>query len=210
MVEWWMELMMMMMMVSRPKSNLPYLTQREYLVRTTTNQPIRSFIAKVYVLGTFRTKNASDYRQGYSIPSYHVSDDDDGDALDWQGKAMMMMMMMVMITSIGKARQNNHFCHEQRHAKISCVKRGQDRVVGSLSLLGGLWNIVSLEVKEMVWGKRRLLDCCLCSVALKMEGEERKGKERKGEERKASKHASRQVSRYLCISGVQLTQGTTF
>lgn len=36
MVEWWME--MMMMMVSRPKSILPYLTQREYLVRTTTNQ----------------------------------------------------------------------------------------------------------------------------------------------------------------------------
>lgn len=36
MVEWCME-MMMMMMVSRPKSNL-LSTQREYLVRTTTNQ----------------------------------------------------------------------------------------------------------------------------------------------------------------------------
>lgn len=47
MVEWSME----MMMVSRPKSNLPYLTQREYLPSTTTNQS-DLFIAKVYVLGT--------------------------------------------------------------------------------------------------------------------------------------------------------------
>lgn len=166
MVEWSMEMMMMrmMMMVSRPKSNRPYLTQREYLVRTTINQS-DLFIAKVYVLGTFRTKKTSDYRQGDSIPSYTMSP---------------MMMTMIMMTSIGKARQNNHFCREQRHAKISCVKRGQGRVVGSLSLLGGLWNI-SLEVKEMVWGKRRLLDklFVFCLLEDGRGGEERKGKGRK-------------------------------
>lgn len=121
-------------------------------------------------------KRASDYRQGYSIPSYTMS-----------SSMMTMTMVMVMMTSIGKARQNNHFCREQRHAQSSCVKRGKDRVVGSLSLLGGLWNIVSLEVKEMVWGKRRLVESCLCSVFLQMEGEERRGKERRGKERKASK-----------------------
>lgn len=93
--------------------------QREY-GSTTTNQPIRSFIAKVYVLGTFRTKKTSDYRQGYSIPSYTMS-------------PMMMMMMMI---PIGKARQGNHFCHEQRPAQISCVKRGQERVVGSSVVIG--------------------------------------------------------------------------
>lgn len=93
MVEWWMEMMMMMMMmVSRPKSNLPYLTQREYLVRTTNNQSDLSSLRYLYVLGTFRTKKTSDYRQGYSVPSYTMSP---------------MMMMMMMMTSIGKARQNN-------------------------------------------------------------------------------------------------------
>lgn len=157
--------MMMMMMVSRPKSIKP--TQREYLVRTTTNQ-IRSFIAKVYVLGTFKTKKASNYRQGHSIPSYHVSDDgDDDDDLDRQGK-----------TIISAANNATH--------KIPASREAQDRVVGSRSLLGGLCNI-SLEAKEMVWGKRRLLDSCLCSVSLKMEEEERRGEGRKG----------KQVSRYV-------------
>lgn len=152
---------LMMMMVSRPKSNLPYLTQREYLVRTTTNQPIRSFIAKVYVLGTFRTKKTSNYRQGYSIPSYTMSP---------------MTMMMMMMISIGKAiiSATNNATHT-----FPASREGKIESWGVLSLLGGLCNIVSFEVKEMVWGKRRLLDCCLCSVFLQMEGEERRGKGRR-------------------------------
>jgi len=168
-----------MMMVSRPKSILPYLTQREYLVRTTINQS-DLFIAEVYVLGTFRTKKTSNYRQGYSIPSYHVSDDgDDDDDVDRQGK-----------TIISAANNSTH--------KISCVKRGQDRVVGSLSLLGGLCNIVSLEAKEMVWGKRRLLDklFVFCLFADGRGGEERRGKERRGKEGKG-KQAGKQMSRYV-------------
>lgn len=173
MVEWSMEMMMMMMMVSRPKSNLH--SGSTYLVRTTTNQSDLSSLRYLYVLGTFRTKKTSDYRQEYPIPSYHVSDDDD---LDRQGKTIISA--------------TNNATH-----KISCVKRGQDRVVGSLSLLGGLWNIVSLEAKEMVWGKRRLLDKLFVSVFLKMEGEERKGKGRKGKERKGSVK--------ICILGVKLT-----
>lgn len=93
-------------------------------------------------------------------------------------------MTMMMMISIGKARQINHFCREQRHAHISCVKRGQDRVVGSLSLLGGSWNIVSLEAKGMVWGKRRLLDklFVFCLLADGRRGEEREGKEREGKQ----------------------------
>lgn len=88
MVEWSMELMMMMM-VSRPKSNLQ-VSYTAGVPSTYDHQPIRSCIAKVYVLGTFRTKKTSDYRQGYSIPSYTMSP---------------MTMMMVMI-SIGKAKQS--------------------------------------------------------------------------------------------------------
>lgn len=114
MVEWWIE---MMMMVSRPKSNLPYLTQREYLVRTTTNQS-DLFIAEVYVLGTFRTKKTSDYRQGYSIPSYTMS-------------PMTMMMMMI---SIGKAKQS--FLPRTTPRTNFLRQRGQDRVVGSSVVIG--------------------------------------------------------------------------
>lgn len=116
------------------------------------------------------------------------------------------MSPMMMMISIGKARQNNHFCHEQRHEQNSTRQRGQDRVVGSLSLLGGLCNIVSLEAEEMVCGKRRLLDkfFVFCLLADGRRGEERRGKGRKGEERKG-----KQASGKICILGVQLTRGTT-
>lgn len=57
----------------------------------------------------------------------------------------------------------------------------------------------------MVWGKRRLLDCCLCSVSLKMEGEERRGEASKQASRQAGKQASKQANVKICISGVQLT-----
>lgn len=98
MVEWSME-MMMMMMVSRPKSNLPYLTQREYLVRTTINQS-DLFIAKVYmslVLSGLKDKRLQ--ARIFNPIIHHVSDDDDDDDDD------------------DLDRQNNHFCHEQRHAQ---------------------------------------------------------------------------------------------
>lgn len=96
------------------------------------------------------------------------------------------MTMMMMSISIGKTiiSAANNATH-----KFSCVREGKIESWGVLSLLGGLCNIVSLEVKEMVWGKRRLLDSFLCSVFLKMKGEERKG--RKG------KQAGKQVLRYV-------------
>lgn len=138
---------------------------------------------------------------------HHISDDDDDDDddyLNWQGKAKQFISA------------TNNATH-----KFPASREGKIESWGVLSLLGGLCNIVSLEVKEMVWGKRRLLDCCLCSVLLKMEGEERRGKERRGKERKgkerkgeerkgkerhasrqAGRQASRQASVKICISGV--------
>lgn len=103
------------------------------------------------------------------------------------------MTMMMMITSIGKARQNNHFCREQRHAQnFLRQERARQRRGEFCRYWEGYVTLVSLEVKEMVWGKRRLLDSCLCSVSLKMEGEERRGKEREGKERRG-----KEVSRYV-------------
>lgn len=85
MVEWWMDDDDDDGFSTEIKPTLPYTAG---VPSTYDHQPIRSVIAKVYILGTFRTKKTSDYRQGYSIPSYHVSDDDDDDNdLDWQGKA---------------------------------------------------------------------------------------------------------------------------
>lgn len=115
----------MMMMVSRPKSNLPYLTQREYLVRTTTNQSDISSLRYLYVLGTFRTKKGKRLQARIFNPIiHHVSDDDDDDDddLDRQGKTIISA--------------TNNATH-----KISCVREGKIEVVGSLSLLGGLCNI---------------------------------------------------------------------
>lgn len=101
----------------------PYLTQREYLPSTTTNQS-DLFIAKVYVLGTFRTKKDKQLQARIFNPIiHHVSDDDDDDddELDWQG---------------------NHFCHEQKSTqKIPASREGKIESWGVLSLLGGLWNI---------------------------------------------------------------------
>lgn len=176
MVEWSMEMMMMMMMmVSRPKSNLSS-TQREYLVRTTINQS-DLFIAKVYVLWYFQDKKGKRLQARIFNPIiHHVSDDDDDDDddLDWQGKAKQSFLPRTT-----------------PRTKFPASREGKIESWGVLSLLGGLCNIVSLEVEGMVWGKRRLLDSFLCSVFLKMEGEEGKGEERKG------KQASRQVSRYI-------------
>lgn len=98
-------MMMMMMMVSRPKSNLPYLTQREYLVRTTTNQS-DLFIAKVYVLGTFRTKKGKQLQARIFNPIiHHVSDDDDDDDLDWQGKAKQSFLPRTKVHAKNFLRQ---------------------------------------------------------------------------------------------------------
>lgn len=86
MVEWWMEMMMMMMMTTEIK---PYLTQREYLVRTTTNQS-DLFIAKVPIC-TWYFQDRKDKRLQARIFNpiiHHVSDDDDDDDDDdEQGKA---------------------------------------------------------------------------------------------------------------------------
>lgn len=117
---------------------------------------------------------------------------------------MSPMMMMMMMISIGKAiiSATNNATH-----KFPASRKGKIESWGVLSLLGGLCNIVSLEVKEMVWGKRRLLDCCLCSVSLKMEGEERRGKERKASKCQDMYIRCTTYSRYyyFLLGGIVLT-----